>query len=119
MFRLTPLYKGGSNEGASWLHKLTGLGIFLFLAFHIIDTAALAYSASLYNKIIGLYRLPFFKMGEIVLIGCVLFHAFNGIRLILLDAFASLIKHHRTLVWAEAFLVLAIWIPTTLTMLGR
>lgn len=112
MFSLTPLYRGGSNEIAGWLHKFTGLGVFLFLALHILDTAALAYSTELYNKIIGFYRRPLFKVGEVLLVGCVLFHAFNGVRLIILDIFTSLIPKHRTLIWIETALVFALWLPT-------
>ncbi|MEK7287519.1 MAG: succinate dehydrogenase, cytochrome b556 subunit [Elusimicrobiota bacterium] len=114
---LLPLYKGGSNQTASLLHQLAGAGVFIFLITHIADTAVLAYSADLYNKVILLYRSPAFKLGEIGLIGCVLFHAFNGVRLILLDVFTSLIPHHRALIWIEAAGVFLIWAPTSLLLL--
>lgn len=120
MIPTNPLYKGGVGEIASWLHKLTGLGVFFFLVFHIFDTAALAYSSELYNKVIAIYRNPLFKIGEVGLIGCVLFHAFNGVRLILLDLFTFLIKHHKTLFWVQTAIVFLLWIPTGLIILiGR
>src|SRR3989338_5456566 len=111
------MYKGGVGQLSSYLHRFTGLGVFLFLVFHILDTAALAYSPDLYNKIIALYRHPLFKLGEVGLIGCVLFHAFNGVRLILLDAFTFLIKHHKTLFWIETTAVFLLWIPTSILLL--
>ena len=113
----SPYYKGGSNQAASLLHKLTGLGVFIFLVFHILDTAALAYSADLYNKIIALYRHPLSKIGEVALVGAVIFHAFNGIRLILLDLWTSLIPYHRTLIWIQTVGLILLWIPTGVLIL--
>ncbi len=117
MFKITPIYKGGTGEIASWVHKLTGLGVFAFLVFHILDTAALAYSVDLYNKIIILYRNPFFTVGEIGLVGCVLFHAFNGVRLIIMDVFTATILRHKTMIWIQTALVFLLWIPTSFLML--
>ncbi|MBI4063193.1 MAG: succinate dehydrogenase, cytochrome b556 subunit [Elusimicrobia bacterium] len=115
--RITPIYRGGVGEAAGWLHKLTGVGVFAFLVIHILDTATLAYSTDLYNKIIAVYRHPFFKLGEAGLVGAVIFHAFNGVRLILFDLWTWLIPHHKLLFWIEALLVLMLWIPTSMLIL--
>ncbi|MBI4369443.1 MAG: succinate dehydrogenase, cytochrome b556 subunit [Elusimicrobia bacterium] len=112
-----PVYRGGAGQIVSLLHKLTGLGVFAFLVLHILDTAALAYSAELYNKIMGVYRHPFFKAGEVGLTGAVIFHAFNGIRVIALDIWTWLIPHHRTLIWIETAALFLLWVPTSMLIL--
>ena len=61
-----------------------GVGIFLFLAIHIVDTL-LVFWPSLYDAVTGLYRHPLFRVGEILLVGMVLFHAVNGLRILTID----------------------------------
>ncbi|MEK6544462.1 MAG: succinate dehydrogenase, cytochrome b556 subunit [Elusimicrobiota bacterium] len=117
MFKLTPFYKGGHAQTASWLHKFTGVGVFLFLCTHILDTAALAFSTQIFDKIIMFYRNPLFKVGEAILTGCVIYHAFSGLRLIALDVWTDLIRKHKLLLRVQTVIVLALWLPAAYMIL--
>src|SRR5215207_399004 len=79
------LYRG--REGMwSWVaHRITGVGIFFFLFAHVLDTALVRVSPEAYNEVIGTYKNPIVGLMEVGLVGAILFHAFNGIRLILVD----------------------------------
>ena len=79
------LYRG--REGMwSWVaHRISGMLIFLFLLVHVLDTALVRVSPEAYNEVIGHYKTVVFGLGEIGLVGAVLFHALNGLRLILVD----------------------------------
>jgi succinate dehydrogenase / fumarate reductase cytochrome b subunit len=79
------LYRG--REGMwSWVaHRITGVGIFFFLLVHVIDTALVRVSPEAYNEAVGVYRNPVVGLMEVGLVGAVRFHAFNGIRIILVD----------------------------------
>ncbi|MHA2610496.1 MAG: succinate dehydrogenase, cytochrome b556 subunit [bacterium JZ-2024 1] len=103
----------------SWvLHRVTGAGIFLFLLLHILDTYAVAFGPKIYNTLIGIYRLPVVHFGEIILVGIVLYHALNGVRLIILDFWESLCAYHRELFWLQMALFLIVFLPFAFVM-GR
>ena len=52
--------KAGGASGAWLFHRVTGVGVFLFLLIHVIDTAFIGWGPELYNKAMSIYRLPFF-----------------------------------------------------------
>lgn len=78
-------YRGRSGH-YSWIaHRLSGLAILGFLTLHVWDTSFATYFPHLYEWTVSLYKTPPFGVGEIVVAGAVLYHAFNGIRITLLD----------------------------------
>jgi succinate dehydrogenase / fumarate reductase cytochrome b subunit len=105
------LYRG--NEGMwSWvLHRITGVAIYFFLLVHVLDTALIRVSPEAYNAVIGTYKNPIMGIGETFLVAAVVFHAFNGLRVILIDFWSKGSKYQRVMMWV----VYALWI---ITMLG-
>src|SRR6476469_3995805 len=68
----------------SWvLPRITGATIFFFLFVHVLDTALVRVSPQAYNEIIETYKTPIIGLMEIGLVVAVLYHALNGIRVIL------------------------------------
>ncbi len=92
------------------LHRLTGVGILLFLCLHILDTALILWGPAAYNHIIQLYRHPLFRPLEVALYAAVLFHALNGIRVIIVDWWSQGSRYQRVLF----YVVLLIFWPTFL-----
>jgi len=78
-------YRGREGQWSFMLHRITGLGVLLFLAIHIIDTSFVYFYPDLYAEVINLYRSTLFGLGEIGLIFCLFFHGINGVRLAYLD----------------------------------
>jgi succinate dehydrogenase / fumarate reductase, cytochrome b subunit len=105
------LYRG--HEGMwSWvLHRITGVAIFFFLLVHVLDTALIRVSPSAYDAVIGTYKNPIMGLGEIVLVAAITYHAFNGLRIILVDLWSWGTRHQRQLWWG----VIGLW---AITMLG-
>lgn len=99
------LYRG--NQGMwSWvLHRITGIAIFFFLLVHILDTALVRVSPEAYNAVIGTYQTPLIGLGEVGLVGAVVFHALNGLRIILIDFWSKGTKYQR----AMFITVLVVW----------
>lgn len=99
------------------LHRLTGLGVLLFLCVHIIDTALIGWGPELFNKVISVYRHPFFRVSEIFLFGAVLYHSLNGVRITLVDLWPGATRRHR--LWAHITwgVFVAGMIPVVLVML--
>lgn len=100
----------------SWLaHRISGLGILAYLVIHVWDTANANFNPELYQWTIDLFKHPLFGAGEIALMAALLFHAFNGIRIALLDFKPEWWRQQRRsaiLVWAIfalTFIPLAIY----------
>lgn len=112
------LYRG--NEGMwSWvLHRITGVAIYFFLLVHVLDTALIRVSPEAYNAVMATYKNPIMGLGEVVLVGAVVLHAMNGLRIILVDAWPWATKHQRTLFWVVVGLVvllMAYFVPNHLS----
>ncbi|HLP23552.1 MAG TPA: succinate dehydrogenase, cytochrome b556 subunit [Microbacteriaceae bacterium] len=105
------LYRG--NEGMwSWvLHRITGVAIFFFLLVHILDTSLVRVSPAAYNAVIGTYQTVIMGLGEIALVGAIVFHAFNGLRIILVDFWSKGTRYQK----AMFYVVLVLW---AITMAG-
>lgn len=99
------LYRG--REGMwSWVgHRVTGVVIFLFLLVHVLDTSLVRVSPGAYDAVIGTYKNPLMAIGELGLVAAIMFHAFNGLRLVLVDFWKSGPKYQRQMLWG----VLIVW----------
>ena len=102
------VYRG--HEGMwSWvLHRVTGVAIFFFLLVHVLDTALVRLSPQAYNGVIDTYKNPIMGLGEMALVAAIVFHAFNGLRIIAIDFFSFGTKHQRAMFW----IVLGLWAVT-------
>ncbi len=78
-------YRGREGQWAFLLHRITGLGVLLFLTIHILDTATVYFFPSLYTEVINVYRSTVFGLLEIALVFSLFFHGVNGIRIAYLD----------------------------------
>ncbi|PDQ35733.1 MAG: succinate dehydrogenase, cytochrome b556 subunit [Candidatus Lumbricidophila eiseniae] len=109
------LYRG--HEGMwSWvLHRITGVAIFFFLLVHVLDTSLVRVSPEAYNAVIGTYKTPVMGLGEAALVAAIVFHAFNGIRIILVDFWLWATRHQRALF----YIVIGLWVVTMLGFLPR
>ncbi len=78
-------YRGAIGQWSWVLHRLSGLGVVLFFVLHIIDTSWSVFYPGLYEKAIAVYQTPLFTIGEFGLIAAVVYHAYNGLRIVILD----------------------------------
>jgi succinate dehydrogenase / fumarate reductase cytochrome b subunit len=100
----------------SWVaHRVTGVGIFFFLLVHVLDTALVRVSPEAYNAVIGTYKTPVMALGEIALVAAIAFHAFNGLRVILVDFSKSGPKNQKKLFWG----VIIVWLIIMIAFVPR
>lgn len=102
-------YRGDIGQWSWVLHRLTGLGVVLFLTLHVIDTSWAVFYPSLYEEAIAAYQSPLFTLGEFGLVAAVIYHAYNGLRIVVFDFNPRWWKHQKQ----AAFGVLAL---TALTL---
>lgn len=104
----------------SWLaHRISGLAILSFLVIHVWDTANAHFMPGLYQWSIEFFKFPLIALGEIALMAAVLYHAFNGIRITILDFKPELWQHQRksaVFVWA---LFAVVFIPIAILMFSE
>lgn len=79
------MYKGREGQWAFILHRLSGLAILLYLMLHIFSIGSMIFGEKFYMTIHHVYGLLIFRLGLIGVAGLVAYHAFNGLRIILMD----------------------------------
>ncbi len=101
----------------SWvLHRITGLGVLLFLLLHIVDIFLVNYGPDTFNELLFLYRHPVFRIAEIILVAAVYYHAANGVRIILVDFWPAAYRYERQLFYGVIAVFLAGFLPTAFLM---
>lgn len=115
--RETLRYRGAIGQWSWVLHRLTGLGVVLFLILHVIDTSWAVFFPEKYVVAIATYQTPLFTLGEFALVLAVVYHALNGLRIAVMDFRPDLWKYQQR----AAYYVLAgtaiILVPVFLLML--
>ena len=111
-------YKGREGMWTWMLHRVTGLGILLFLVIHVVDTAAVIYWPGFYNKSLAIYRHPLFRLGELAIFFSVLYHALNGLRIIIQDFWPHAMRHQRKLGLAALGASVLLILPVTWIMMA-
>lgn len=111
-------YRGREGMWTWILHRLTGLGVLLFLLIHVVETATVIYFPDLYDKFLVGYKTGLFRFAELVIFFSVLFHAVNGTRIIVQDFWPYVMQRQRQLVWASAVVVVVAMLPVTWMMMA-
>ncbi|MCS7251603.1 MAG: succinate dehydrogenase, cytochrome b556 subunit [Anaerolineae bacterium] len=118
VLREIPRYRGRVHQWAWVANRIAGLGTLLFLTIHILDTSLVYFAPDLYNHTLSLYRHPLFGIGEIILVGMVLWHGLNGLRIAASDFRPHLwAPHHQARMILGTFAIfLALYIPAAVIM---
>jgi len=118
-------YGGGIGQW-SWLaHRLSGLGILFFLVIHITDTFFVVFAPDWYDHTVALYGGVWFdgnyywplrwafRVGELGLIAAVVYHAVNGVGVILYDFWAKGTLYRKQILTAVQVVFWGIMLVTT------
>ena len=112
-----PFYKGGVGQWSWAAHRITGVGVVAFLFGHIVDTFGVGFGPELYDETISLYKQWWFKPFEVLLVGATLFHALNGLRIIIFDFWPGLALRQKTFAYVEFVLFILGFAPVAFFML--
>ncbi len=102
------MYKGQSGMWSWLFHRVSGLAILLFLLIHIVDIS---------NSIL-LFDQWEVRLLSLSLIAAVLYHAFNGIRIMLIDFWRKGVKYQKVLFVIAMVLTIALFIPAAYFVMG-
>jgi succinate dehydrogenase / fumarate reductase cytochrome b subunit len=115
--RRRTLYRGDPGMWSWVLHRITGATIFFFLLVHVLDTSLVRVSPEAYNEVVNTYKVPIVGLMEAGLVAAVLYHALNGIRIILIDFWEKGPRYQRQMLWVVA----GVWVvvmAAALTVIG-
>ena len=101
------------------LHRLSGIGIVLYLLLHatMMGTSLILGQEAFNATLNTLMTNPVLHLAEIGLVGCILYHGMNGIRLLLFDlgiGFSS----QKQIFWVSMAIGAALWIFVIITKLS-
>jgi succinate dehydrogenase / fumarate reductase cytochrome b subunit len=93
-------------------HRLSGLGLIAYLVLHIVETANRMRGEEAWAGLMALFASPLFKVIEYLLFAAAVFHAMNGMRLLLTELgfflgkpkepvypYSTSVKRHRPLTY--------------------
>lgn len=108
------LYRGREGMWSWVLHRITGILIFFFLVVHVLDTALVRVSPEAYDVVIETYKNPVVGLAELGLVGAVLYHGLNGLRVALVDFWSQGPRFHRQMLYVVVALWVAAMVPFTI-----
>src|SRR5207249_1520574 len=112
------IYRGREGQWAWVFHRITGLGVLCFVCLHILDTSLMLYGPDAYNRLIkGVYQAWWFQPLEIALGGALVYHALNGVRIILIDFWENGIRYEPQIRYATIALFFITVVPMAIWML--
>jgi succinate dehydrogenase / fumarate reductase, cytochrome b subunit len=112
------LYKGSPGQWSWLFHRITGVAIILFLFAHIVDTAVVGWGPEAYNRVTDVYHNWVVKLLELGLVAAVLYHAINGVKIMLFDFWPLSTRHMKALSLGSTAMFLLSMLPITWIM-GR
>ena len=105
------LYRGREGMWSWVLHRITGILVFFFLFAHVIDTAMVRVSPSAYNSAVDTYKNPVVGLMEVGLVAAVVYHALNGIRVLLVDFWSRGPRLQRQMSYGVVVLWVVLMVP--------
>jgi len=106
-------YRGGQSMLAWMLHRISGIGIVLFVSMHVLAAFFLfsvepdSIAGQVSQALTDLYEsLPM----QIFILFSVLWHAINGLRIVILDMWPSLMPYNREAMWVQWALFLPLFL---------
>jgi succinate dehydrogenase / fumarate reductase cytochrome b subunit len=112
-------YRGGEGMLAWAFHRISGVAIWAFVVLHVIDIYLVGAAPDAYDTLLVIYATPGGIILEWLLGAAVLYHALNGLRIIVLDFWPRLTRYHRQLWYLNWVAFLAVGVPVTWVIFGQ
>lgn len=100
-------YQGGGPMLAWMLHRITGVGILVFVGLHVVSAFFMQQTGSDAATFINtIYENWVF---QIFVAFFVIFHALNGLRIAILDIWPKFLMYQREALWLEWLVILPVY----------
>ena len=98
-------------------HRASGLGVLFYLFMHIVETSTVLLGPDVYDAAVGLFKNLPARIGEVVLMAAVVYHALNGLRVIAMDFWPRLTVYYRPLTYGVIAATVISMVPLGIIML--
>ncbi|CAN5851597.1 succinate dehydrogenase, cytochrome b556 subunit [soil metagenome] len=106
------MYRGREGQWAFLLHRVSGVAIALFLLLHVLDISLVMFGPDgPFDAFLAFYHNWPFRIGLLMVIAGVVYHALNGLRIILMDFTTWGVRYQRQLWYGVLGLTTAIGVP--------
>jgi succinate dehydrogenase / fumarate reductase cytochrome b subunit len=92
-------------------HRLSGIGIWAFVVLHVFDIYLVGGDPKLYDELLAFYASVPGRLLEVLLGAALLYHALNGLRIIIIDLWPRMAHYHRQIWWASWVIFVAVGVP--------
>jgi succinate dehydrogenase / fumarate reductase cytochrome b subunit len=99
-------------------HRASGIGVLIFLFLHIVETSTVLLGPEVYDFTQTFYANLPAKIGEVLLMAALVYHALNGLRVIAMDFWPSLTVWYRPLTYGVIAATIIAMVPLGLIILS-
>lgn len=104
-------YRGSEGMLAWAFHRISGVAVWAFILLHVLDIWLVSANPALYDEVLGFYASPAGRVGETLLGAALLYHALNGLRIIVMDFWPAMTRYHRQMWWASWVVFVVVGLP--------
>jgi succinate dehydrogenase / fumarate reductase cytochrome b subunit len=115
----SPIYTGDVGQYAWILHRASGIGILFFLLIHIVDIMLIGLGRDVYDHTVEFYGNPFIIPMEVLLVGAVIYHLLNGLRIVAVNFSASGPSQEKQYFWWVLAGSVILTVPSAVIILAK
>jgi succinate dehydrogenase cytochrome b556 subunit/succinate dehydrogenase hydrophobic membrane anchor protein len=115
----SPIYTGDAGQYAWIMHRASGIGILFFLLIHIIDIMLIGLGRDVYDHTVEFYANPWIIPMEILLVGAVIYHLLNGLRITAVNFSASGPSREKQYFWWVLIATVILTIPSAIIIFAK
>ncbi|HEU0244571.1 MAG TPA: succinate dehydrogenase, cytochrome b556 subunit [Candidatus Limnocylindrales bacterium] len=111
-------YRGSEGMLAWAFHRISGVAIWAFILLHVLDIWLAGVNPKLYDEVLQVYASPIGRVLESLLGAALLYHALNGLRIIIMDFWPSMTRYHKQLWYLNWILFALIGLPILIQIMA-
>ena len=92
-------------------HRISGVAIWAFVLLHVLDIWLVGANPGLYDDVLRFYASPVGRIGETLLGAALLYHALNGLRIVVMDFWPATTSFHKQLWYASWVVFVVVGLP--------
>ena len=111
-------YRGSEGMLAWAFHRISGVAIWAFILLHVFDIWLASVNPELYDELLAIYGSFLGRVVKSLLGAALLYHALNGLRIIIMDFWPSMTRYHKQMWYANWVLFAVIGLPILIQIMA-
>ena len=104
-------YRGSQGMIACAFHRISAIGIWLFVMLHVLDIYLAGGNPKVYDDILKFYGSTPGRILEVLLGAALLYHALNGIRILIMDFWPRMTLYHKQMWYVNWAIFIVVGLP--------